>query len=388
MSENLIFNVKKAFTPYKELKNVSIVIEEGKIKEITDWKKRETAEQILNFENGLALPGFIDIHVHGYGGFSVMGGKKENFIEMSKSFLEHGVTSFLPSTVTQSQDSLFKACEAFRRAKESNTKGAEILGIHLEGPYFKSKKAMGAQNYRFSRSPDINELEKLNEASGYNIKRITLSPEIRGSKAFIQRANDLGIVVAAGHTDSSYKTAIKSFKSGIRLCNHLFNGMKGFHHRKPGIIGACLTEDDVYAEMIADLVHLHPATIDLVMRAKGIKSSIFVTDAIPATGLSDGEYQLGGREIVVKEGVAKIKKDGRLAGSTLTMDKAMRNMMQELDYGIGQISQMMSTNPANLLSLPKRGKLSEGYRADITILNSQLEVILTVVNGEVLYRKG
>lgn len=374
--------VGKLLTPAKEIENALIEIEDKKIQNVN---KKNSEKNLTDFSNHIAVPGFIDLHTHGYKGHDMTTGNKEDIIKTSNSLPESGVTSFSPTTISKSKEKLLETCKTFNKLEKKVKTGANILDLHLEGPYFGSEER-GVQSEEALRNPDIEELEDLFESSGKNISRVSLAPELTGALDFIRKARELGIIVSAGHTSATYKEAVEGFDAGITICNHLFNGMRGFHHRDPGIVGACLTRDDVYAEMIADMVHLHPAAIDMAIRAKGVDNSILVTDSIFTAGLSDGEYDFDGREIVVEDGVSRVKDSGVLAGSNLAMDEAVRNMKEELDYELKEIIKMVSSNPALALGLEKKGKIKAGFFADITILNEDVEVVATIVNGEIKYR--
>jgi len=380
-----VLKVGRALTPTQELEKVAIIIEQDKIKEVAPWSDISHNEDILDYPDAIAVPGFVDIHTHGYGGHDATSGKEEDLTEIARSLLKHGVTSFLPTTMTASQDVSLTVCRALRNVIEKNEKGAEILGLHLEGSHVGKGKEAGAQNVEFARDPDMGELEELVETSGGNIGRVTLAPELPGALEYIKRAKELGIAVAAGHTNATYEEAVAGFDAGITICNHLFNGMRLFHHREPGIIGACLVRDDVYAEMIADMIHLHPAAINAAIKAKGMEKTILITDAIDATGLPDGEYKLGGLKTVVKDGVSRIKATGRLAGSTLTMDLAIKNMVAKLNLDLKDAVRMATLNPADALGLSDRGHLASGCVANATILDPELNVLATIVKGKVLY---
>lgn len=385
MMEKLTLKVGKAITPTKELEEVAIVIEEGKIKKIAPWDSVD--DDALNYPEAIACPGFVNIHMHGCAGCDATSGDPEDLLEIAESITENGVTTILPTTMSDSQDNLVEAAEAFKEAKRRKDEGADMAGIHFEGPYFGTGEEKGAQNPEVLRKPDVGELEDLYEAANGMVERITLAPELEGAEKYIERAKEMGITLSAGHTAASYDEAIKGFDAGIDLANHLYNGMKGFHHRNPGIIGATLTRNDVYAEMITDLIHLHPAAIDMAIRAKGVERSILITDAISATGLPDGEYELGGQEIVVEGGTSRIKETGRLAGSTLTMDDAIKNVYSELDYGLTDVVRMATLNPATVIGYSNKGRLNPGCSGDIAVLDSELNVLATVVEGEILYEK-
>lgn len=383
--EQLVLKTDRAITPTEELREIAIIIEKDKIKKLVSWNEISQDKDVLYYPNAIVAPGFLDIHTHGYGGYDVTINNVAGLVEISKSLLKHGVTSFLPSTVTQSQEILLQVCDTVKNVVKKEVKGAEILGLHLEGPHINTGKEAGAQNVNFARNPNIKELEELIRKSDHNIKRITLAPELPGAVEYIKYAKEMGILVSVGHTNATYKEAILGFDAGITICSHLFNGMRPFHHREPGIIGAYLTRDDVYAELITDMVHLHPGTITAVVKLKGIERLILITDAISETGLPDGEYELGGLETVLKDGISRIKATGRLAGSTLTMDVAVKNMVTQIGLDLKDAIRMATLNPAEVMKLSNYGRLAPDFVADIVILDSKLNILTTICKGTVLY---
>ncbi|MFB0500721.1 MAG: N-acetylglucosamine-6-phosphate deacetylase [Candidatus Hadarchaeaceae archaeon] len=382
---SVVLKVGKVLTPTQELEKAAIFIEGDMIKEVVSWEKIPRNKDVLNYTDSIAAPGFIDIHTHGYGGHDATSGEEKDLIDFAESILRHGVTSFLPTTVTASQDVLLERSAMLRNAMEKNEKGAEILGLHLEGPCVGKGREAGVQNIEFARNPNVSELEELVKASKGNIRRVTLAPELPGALEYIRRAKELGLVVAAGHTNATFEEAIAGFDAGITICNHLFNGMRPFHHREPGIIGACLVRKDVYAEIIADMIHLHPVAISVAIKAKGPKKIILITDAAPQTGLPDGEYELGGIETIVKDGISRIKATGRLASSTLTMNNAIKNMVTKLNLNLKNAIRMATLNPADALNLSDRGRLVPGCVANVTVLDSKFKVLATIVKGKMLY---
>lgn len=385
--ESLNLKVGKVLTPRKELDEVAIVIEEGKIKRLVPWDSA-SGDNALNYPEAIACPGFIDIHTHGYAGCDSTTDDSGNLLKIAESVPENGVTTFLPTTMSESEDVLLEAAEAFKEAKQRNGEGAEMPGIHFEGPYFGTGEEKGAQNPDFLRKPNLDELEYWYETTDGMIERITLAPELSGAKEYIEKAVEMGITLAAGHTAATYEEAMEGYSKGITISNHLYNGMKGFHHRNPGIIGATLTRGDVYAEMITDMIHLHPVAIDMAIRAKGVEKSVLITDSISATGLPDGEYELGDQEIVVESGTCRIKETGRLAGSTLTMDKAIKNVYSELNYDLTEVVRMATLNPATVLGYQDKGRLNPGCTGNVVILDSELNVLATIVEGKILYESS
>jgi N-acetylglucosamine-6-phosphate deacetylase len=261
--------------------------------------------------------------------------------------------------------------------------GAQHLGIHLEGPYIGSQ-FRGAQPQEWLRSPDPKEYEQWFEMG--SIRLIALAPELPGTIDLIERGTHQGIRFSVGHSSASYEQVIQAADHGLSQATHTFNGMTGLHHREPGAAGAVLTDERIYAEIIVDGIHLHPAVVKLVVRAKGIDRTILVTDAIRATGLVDGDYDLGGHQKVqVRDGIARTSR-GSLAGSTLAMDAALRNVMRFAGLSINDALRMATTTPAEALGLSSRkGIIQPGADADLALVDPDLNVHATIINGALVY---
>ncbi len=382
-----ILKTDELITPVEEKNQVAIVIEQGKIKKITTWRDVSRDDEVLYFPDTIAAPGFIDIHTHGYSAKDIMEGE-EDLIEISKLLPKHGVTSFSPTIETASQNVLLKICKNMKNIKNRQAKGAKILDLHLEGPYISSGEEAGAQSIDYVREPDIEELHELVDTSGGSIGRITVAPELSGVLDFVKRARELGIIISVGHSGAGYEEAGAVFDAGASICTHLFNGMRSFHHREPGVVGACLLRDDVFAEVIPDMVHLHPATLEMVLNSKGLERTVLITDSIPTAGLPDGEYNFGGQDIIVKDGISRVKDSGRLAGSSLTMDKVVENVVRELGMDLSDAVRMATLNPAKALSLENRGEVKPENDADFTILDSDLNIVATIVDGGIVYNSN
>lgn len=389
MAEDLNrLHVGEILTPLAHQRDVTITCREENIESIKASSQTvEKAEVDLSFPDGTAIPGFIDLHIHGYSGKSVNSGVVDDILDLARGVTQHGVTTIIPTTLSDTHTALLKACRAIADAKVTPHRGARIAGVHLEGPHINTEQS-GAQKDEILRDPSIDELTEYISASNQNIRRITLAPELSGAPEYINYANERDIAVSLGHTDASFETAIESFKQGVSAITHLFNRSGGFHHRKPGIVGAGLTSPDICVELIADLIHLHPATIDLTFRAKDYDSILLVTDSIHVTGLPPGEYELKGQSVILENGVCRLKHGGNLAGSTLTMDQAVRNIVGNVGVDLETAIRTASTNPAAAQGLSDRGRLEEGYRADITILDEDQTVIGTIIGGELVYSRG
>jgi len=374
-------------TPYTIIHDGAIVISDGKI---VDLGQREfitvpSDANIYDFRDCYILPGFIDTHIHGCEGANTFDGSLESLKNVALKLVKHGVIGFLPTAVAMPMESLLRVTEAVGTAMTQDLPGARILGLNIEGPFVNPEKK-GALIVGFMRKPDLEEMKELFNASKGSLRIVTIAPELEGALDVIKWLSLHGVIVSFGHTNARYEDAIKGFNAGGRLVTHLFNAMREYHHRDPGIIGAALTRDDVFVEIIADGIHVDPAAIKMVIKAKNYDKILIISDATPLAGFPDGEYTFPGfPKITIKNGKATLP-DGTLAGSTLTLDKALKNLV---NWGIPieKAALMLSTNKARLLNLPTKGELKVGYDADMVILNKDFEVLMTIVEGTIAYKK-
>jgi len=347
---------------YKNLilnsETVDIIEENGKIKGIgkTDLPGKD-------FSGCKVYPGLIEIHSHGAVGFDTMDSELE---ELSRYQAENGVTAFYPTTMTESYDRIKNVCDA-----DINTvSGAKILGFHLEGPYI-NEKYKGAQNKSFIKTPDIDEFNTFK-----NAKIITVAPETDGAMEFISKCSAR---VCIGHSDADYDTAVKAIENGASCLTHTFNAMTPLNHRMPGIIAAA-ADKNIYAQVICDGFHIHPSMIRLLYKVFGSDRLILISDSMRATKLSDGIYEFGGQEVLVKDGIAKTL-DGAIAGSTTTLFECVKHA---IEFGIpeSEAFKMASSTPAEFMGINK-GKLEEGYDCDLLILNPDGSINTTVIEGKI-----
>ncbi|MGV3488775.1 MAG: N-acetylglucosamine-6-phosphate deacetylase [Tuberibacillus sp.] len=330
-------------------------------------------------------PGLFDTHIHGIKGYEVMDGTPEAINEISKVLLSLGVTRFLPTTLTSSKQDLVKAIKAVKEAVENGLSGAQSEGIFLEGPYF-TEKHKGAQNPSYFCDPSVEEFAEWQELSGHSIVKIALAPERDGAMDFIKKVSAEGVLVSIAHTDADYDTCIQAVDAGSRNYVHLFNGMSGLHHRNPGAVGAALTDSRPYAELICDGFHVHPAAATLASQIKGEKLML-ITDCMNAGLMPDGEYRLGEFPVIVKDGMAKTE-TGSLAGSTLKLINGVKNLHQWSDKPLYEIWHKGSLSPAMSLGKgDKLGSIAKGKNADFVVMNQDLEIIATAVDGELKYQK-
>lgn len=371
----------KLVTPTMVLERVSLKVRNGVVVDIVEGFVE--AGNVLNYRDYTVVPGMLDTHIHGLRGYDVNDGEPESVLGIAKHLVEYGVTGFQPSSVTAPHEKLVEICRAVSEAhsewkSHSVPPGARILGLHLEGPYINPSRR-GAQNPEYIRRPSRREIDEYIEASKGLLRMVTLAPEIGGCLEIIPYLVERGIVVSIGHSDADYSTAVKAVARGASRATHLFNAMRGVHHRDPGLVIALMEHPRVYLELIVDFIHLHPAIVKFVVNHVGVGRVVLVSDAISATGLSDGIYSLGGLEVRVEKGIARLR-DGALAGSTLTLDRALKNMVS-LGYDLQQVTWMLSLNPAQSLGIDRLGDLRPGYYADLVALDDELRVRATVVGG-------
>ena len=375
-------------TPFQILKDKIIFIEKGRIIAIENKEGTAVPEraEIIDAQNKFVVPGFIDIHVHGGDGFDIMDGEYEAVKHIAATHFRFGTTAFLPTTMTMSKNKIIRSLKSINEAFIKGTEAAEILGVHLEGPYINPEKK-GAQNEKYIKRPSIEEFLEFKKASGNLIRLITIAPEMPGAIDFIRWLHEQRVIVSVGHSNANYDQVIESIKAGVSHVTHTFNAMRGLKHREPGVVGAALSSPELTVEVIADGIHIHPVAMKILTRAKEIEKIVMVTDAIRATSKPEGTYTLGGQEVTVNGREARLK-DGTLAGSVLTMDKAVKNMIAMVGVSLTEAIQMATFNPAKCLGVEsKKGSLEPGKDADIVILDKNLEVELTMVKGKIVYRK-
>lgn len=302
---------------------------------------------------------------------------------ISEALLETGVTSFLPTTLTDSTERLNEACRIVGE-EYRDVKGAKIRGIFLEGPFF-TEKYKGAQNEKYMSDPDIEKLKKWKELSNGLVNKIAIAPERENVTDFIHKANAMGVYVALGHSDASYEDAMEAVNEGANIFVHTYNGMSGLHHRNPGMVGAAMNSNAI-SELICDGHHVNPAAANILMNVKGRDHIALITDCMSAGGMKDGDYMLGEFPVIVKDGTARLKDSGSLAGSILKLKDAVKNIVSWEIADVFEAIQMASLIPAKSIGIDDVcGKLKVGYDADFIILNEDLELEATYINGKRAY---
>lgn len=375
--------IKNCNIIYKDkIEKGSIVVKSGKIAEINPVRSEES--DVIDGQGLYLSPGFIDIHIHGAGGYDTMDGSREAINNISRSIIKHGTTSFLPTTMTCDLEDIKKAIDAAVEAKTKGTDGAEVLGLHLEGP-FVSPAMLGAQNPNFVQMPSK---EKFNYIVGDNLEHIvsvTIAPEIEGALELIKYLKSNGITASMGHSKASYHEAVEGIKNGISHSTHLFNAMTGLHHREPGVVGA-IFDTDITTETICDGIHIAYPALRTAFKIKTLDRIMLITDAMMACCMEEGLYSLGGQAVYVKSGAARLE-NGALAGSILTLDRAIRNVHENTDYPLHEIVRMVSYNPAVYCKVQDRkGQIKEGYDADLVMFDENIDIKMVMTKGKI-YRE-
>lgn len=362
--------------------NGSIVLENGKITKIYENNIPECVEGI-DVKGSYIVPGFIDVHIHGAGGADAMDNTEEALRTISKYIVKHGTTNFLATTLTSSKEILKEVLEKIGRLQNQDIEGANIFGAHMEGPYF-DVQFKGAQNDKYIKPAGISEIEEYLNVKPGLVKLFSMAAKGEGALESIKYLKENGVVVSVGHSGVSFEEVQEAVKAGITHATHTYNGMKGFNHREPGVVGAVMINDNINAEIIFDKIHVHPEAVRLLIKVKGVDRVVCITDAMCATGLLAGNYKLGELDVYVRDGQARLISNDSLAGSVLTLDKAFKHLI-ELGYSIVDAVKMTSTNAAKEFSL-NTGVIQEGKDADIVVLSPEYNVEMTIVKGKIKYK--
>ena len=371
----MIIRTTKYFSDGKSYEKKDIAINGDKISCIGQMQNPD-----VDLSGLLVMPGFIDIHVHGGNGSDVMDTTYEAINAISLYKIQEGVTSFCPTTVTARTNKTYAAIEAVNEAVSRGVGGARILGMFLEGPYI-NPKFKGAHPEEYIRDISMDEINELLDKGRGNINSIAIAPEMPNAVDVIKELSG-DIKVRLGHSAAAYEETIIGIKAGGSIAIHTYNAMSPFSHRIPGMIGAVLENDEIYNEIICDFIHTHPATVKLLYKAKGPDKTIIITDCIQAGGMPDGNYELGELTVVVKDGIARTE-TGALAGSTLTMLNAVRNMHQKLGIPLAEAVKMATATPAKAMGVFDRtGDIAEGKLADIIALDEELNLKFVMVGGK------
>lgn len=387
----LAIKVKKVYTPDTVIKNGVIILKDGRIDYVGDDSEKAKGATILNFDSGICVPGFIDLHVHGGGGYDFADGSLESFNGVCKYHIRGGTTSLLATILSSPIDYTFKILETSRKVMDINREGAEIIGLHLEGPFL-NPDMRGAHPVDLLQTPSKELIETLLEYADV-IKRVTIAPEIPGGIEAVKTLYKMGIMVSIGHSNASHEVVDKAYNVGLRHTTHLYNALGGAYkqgpYRVPGALESILASDGITAEIIADGRHVHPILVHLAVRAKGFRSLCLVTDSMRAAGMPDGTYRLGsntyGPNVIVKDGISYTEDMRSFASTTISMVDTVR-FMRNIGYSMKTALLMASTMPAEFLGISNRkGMIAPGFDGDLVVLDMEFKVLLTVVRGRVVY---
>ena len=388
--KRLAVTAGRVMTPDRVILDGVVLVEGPKILEVGSRRAVRFSRdefQVVGHSQQLLAPGFIDVHTHGAMGRDVMEGTDEALEVISRFLAAHGTTSFLATTVTASPIATLQAVEALGSQVDRPLPGARMLGLHLEGPFINPEKR-GAHTAKYIRRPSTLIFDQLLACSSHQIKLITVAPEVEGSLELIRFARAKGVVVSLGHSNATLEETMAAIALGAGNATHTFNAMRPFSHRDPGILGAVLTAPEIWAELIADGVHVSPAAINLCIQCKSARRILLISDAVSATGMPEGQYRLSDIEITLSGGICRTR-EGQLAGSTLTQDQALRNMVRWSHLPLEAVLGMLTRNPAQSLGIAEsKGTLAEGRDADMVLLDRNLRVHTTIIQGEVSHTVG
>lgn len=393
MSKIKVVNAR-IITPYRMIEDGVLLLENGKISYVgnEDFETEDYFE--LDAKKNYVSPGFIDIHIHGGGGHDFMDGTVEAFLGASEKHVEYGTTSIVPTTLTSTPEELKNTFDVYKRAKAINQKGAEFLGLHLEGPYF-AMTQKGAQDPRYIRNPDIREYNEILSWSD-DIIRWSAAPELKGALEFGRCLRDKGILASIGHSDAIYEDVQKAFENGYTHITHLYSAMSGVRrinaYRYAGVIESAFLIDDMTVEIIADGTHLPASLLKLIYKIKGASRIALVTDSMRGAGMPEGASILGsirnGQDVIVEDGVAKLLDRSAFASSVATADRLVRTMKTIADVPIIDAVRMMTSTPASIIGVENRkGSIAVGKDADIVLFDEDIDIKITIVNGKIVYEK-
>jgi N-acetylglucosamine-6-phosphate deacetylase len=385
----IAFTANCLYTPVERVEQPLLLVEDHVIVEASSRVARQVPPgiRVVDFGDAILAPGFVDIHIHGGAGHDVMRADASGLAAVEQLLFKHGVTSYFPTTVTAPVDQTWSALDRLADAIESagqdegsRKERAQPLGIHLEGPFL-SHTRRGVHPPENLLLPTLPTFDRFWQAARGHIRVLTIAPELEGARDVIAEAAQRGVCVSLGHSDADLNATRAAVAAGARHATHTFNAMRPLDHRDPGIIGDVLTDPRLSADIIADGIHLDPAIVELFLKAKGPEGAVLITDAISATGMPDGRYRLGSLEVEVKNGRCLV--GGKLAGSVLTMDRAVRNVMQFAHWDLQHALRLATLNPARVAGLANRGKLTAGTEADFVVLSPNGELRSTIIRGRV-----
>ena len=384
---SMIVSAGTVLAPDRDLSPGYVVVEEGRIVRVAAGTPAPDAPgPAAAFPDGTLIPGLIDLQVNGGAGVDCLRCGPEGYEILGRYLAATGVTAYLPTIVSAPLEEMRRATACAGAAAARRRPLPQILGVHLEGPYLNPLRR-GAHRAQDLRHPSVSEIEETHRRAGGLLRMVTLAPELEGAEAVVRRLAAEHVIVSIGHTDATADEVAAAAAWGARMVTHVFNAMRGFHHREPGAAGAALLTPTLTLGVIADFVHLHPAAIQLIARVAGPIRVALVTDAISAAGMGRGSFTLGAQSVDVRDGVARLA-DGTLAGSVLAMIRGVHNFARAASVGLREAVQCATLVPARLLGLSRKGRIAAGCDADLVALDREGDVALTLVSGEVAFRRG
>ena len=363
----------------------TVQVKDGKIHAILQAPS-EQATDIIDGKGMTLVPGFIDVHIHGANGYDVMDATREALDGIAAKLPEEGTTSFLATTMTQSTEAISTAVTNIGDyiKKQKHTGKAEVLGVHLEGPFISKDKA-GAQPHAHILLPSVQQFDEWQAESGNQIRLVTAAPEVEGGYDFFRHLSNQGVTASIGHSSATFDEANRAVEHGASHVTHLFNQMSGFHHREPGIVGAAFYNEKLKVEMIVDHIHVHPQAVQTAYRLIGPERTVLITDAMRAKCLPEGTYDLGGQPVEVQGKEARLS-DGTLAGSILRLEEAAYHMKKAIGLGWQEFVRITSTNAAKQTGvLDRKGTITTGKDADLVLLDEKVQVMMTICRGTIAY---
>jgi len=369
----------------RDLSPGHVVIEAGQIARVAAGPPPSAAGDHLAFPDGTLVPGFIDLQVNGGAGVDCLRSGPDDYGTLGRYLAATGVTAYLPTILSAPLEEMRRAIEVAAAAAARPGPLPAVLGVHLEGPYL-SPLRRGAHRAQDLRHPSVAEMAETHRRAKGTLRMVTLAPELEGAEPVVRWLAAERVLVAIGHTDAGYDDVVTAAAWGARMVTHVFNAMRGFHHREPGAAGAALLAPGLTVGVIADLVHLHPAALAVIARVAGMSRVALVTDAISAAGMGRGNYSLGSQTVEVRDEVPRLA-DGTLAGSILAMVRGVYNFARAASVGLREAVQAASLVPARLLGLTHKGRIAPGADADLVVLNREESVALTLTRGEVAFRR-
>ena len=381
-------------TPYRIIKNGTVLISGDHIELISEKDVAAPEYVVIDAKGNYVSPGFIDIHIHGGGGYDFMDGTEEAYLKIAEVHAMYGTTAMAPTTLTCAREDLLKAVDLYRSANSKNIKGAQFIGMHLEGPYFALSQS-GAQDPRYIRNPDVEEYREIIAHGADVIKRWSVAPELPGAVEMGKYLRANGIIAAIAHTDAIYEEVLEAVENGYSLATHLYSAMSGVTRRNTyryaGVIESAFLIDAIDVEIIADGVHLPTPLLKLVYKIKGPDRIALITDAMRGAGMPEGESVLGnkdtGLKVIIENGVAIMADRSSFAGSVATADRLIRTMVQMADIPLVEAVRMLSKSPATMMGIEsEKGSLAAGKDADILIFDDNINIKITMIRGTVVYK--